>query len=189
MGEKRWKVNDFSIDNVRSIPYNIKAMWLDLRDIIEVPGASKPFETTLDPEQLLTPSICAFTAPLAVSGRVVNTAGLLELKAEIPARMRCVCDRCGTQFDREKVLPVNATLSADMEDEDEADVFPVEGDGIDVNEVLETCFILDEETKCLCRPDCRGLCPTCGKNLNDGPCDCTKPVDPRFAVLEQLLDK
>ena len=164
-------------------------MWLDLRDIIEVPGASKPFKTVLDAEHLLTPAVRAFTAPLEVEGRVVNTAGLLELKAELRACMTCVCDRCGTEFDREKVLDVNAALSADMEDEDEADVFPLEGDGVDVNEVLETCFILDLEAKSLCRPDCMGLCPSCGKNLNDGPCGCTKPIDPRFAVLEQLLDK
>ena len=37
--------------------------------------------------------------------------------------------------------------------------------------------------------DCKGLCSTCGKNLNLGPCGCRKQIDPRFAVLEQLLDK
>ena len=45
------------------------------------------------------------------------------------------------------------------------------------------------ETKFLCSEDCKGLCPRCGKNLNLGPCGCRKEPDPRFAVLEQLLDK
>jgi uncharacterized protein len=45
------------------------------------------------------------------------------------------------------------------------------------------------ETKFLCREDCKGLCARCGKNLNLGPCGCGKEIDPRFAVLEQLLDK
>ena len=39
----------------------------------------------------------------------------------------------------------------------------------------------------LCLPDCRGLCPQCGKNLNQGPCRCTtQPVDSRWAGLENL---
>ncbi|MFR3289705.1 MAG: YceD family protein [Lachnospiraceae bacterium] len=37
--------------------------------------------------------------------------------------------------------------------------------------------------------DCRGVCPECGKDLNEGPCSCRKKADPRLAVLEQLLDK
>ena len=43
-------------------------------------------------------------------------------------------------------------------------------------------------TKMLCKPDCKGLCCKCGKNLNDGPCDCQKDVDPRLESLLQLLD-
>lgn len=164
-------------------------MWLDLRDVIEVPGASRPFETELDAERLLSPSVRSFRGPVTAKGQVVNTAGLLSLRAALRAGMVCVCDRCGTEFDREKVMDVDAALSADMGDEDEAVVFPLEGDGIDVSQALETCFILDAESKLLCRPDCKGLCPVCGKNLNDGPCGCTKSPDPRFAVLEQLLDK
>ena len=55
--------------------------------------------------------------------------------------------------------------------------------------ILSTLFILDMDSKFLCREDCKGLCPKCGKNLNLGPCGCGKETDPRFAVLEQLLDK
>ena len=86
-------------------------------------------------------------------------------------------------------LPVRATLQADAPDDDEDDtLFPLEGDGIDVSSVMETSFILQTDMRFLCRPDCRGLCPVCGKNLNDGPCDCVEEVDPRLAVLGQLLD-
>ena len=163
-------------------------MWLDLRDVIEVPGASRDFETRPDPEKLLTPSITGFVTPPLASGRVRNSAGLLELSGELRADMRCVCDRCGKTFTRERVLRVNVPLAADVSDEDDAEVFPLDGDGIDVTEVMETCFILDAAGKLLCRPDCKGLCPACGKDLNEGPCSCEKQKDPRFAVLEQLLD-
>ncbi len=163
-------------------------MWLDLRKIIETPGASLGFAVTLDPEHLRIGAITGFKRPPEARGEVVNTAGLLNLRGELTAGMTCVCDRCGTVFDREKVLPLDVPLAADVSDEASPDVFPIEGDGVDVSEIAETCFILDAETKVLCREDCKGLCPTCGKNRNDGPCACTKPGDPRLAVLSRLLE-
>lgn len=164
-------------------------MWLDLRDLIEIPGATRPFRTALDEQRLLGPSITGFSAPPEAEGEIKNTAGVLDLSATIRAGERCVCDRCGAVFDRDTVMEVRVPLAADLEDADNFDGFALEGDGIDVADVLETCFILDAESKCLCRPDCRGLCPVCGKNLNEGDCACAKPLDPRFAVLGQLLDK
>ena len=164
-------------------------MWLDLRKIIESPGASRSFAVTLDPEHLRDPAILEFKLPPEARGEVVNTAGLLNLRGELTAEMTCVCDRCGTAFDRKKVLALDVPLAADVSDEASPEVFAIEGDGIDVSEIAETCFILDMEQKVLCREDCKGLCPSCGKNLNLGPCACRKEIDPRFAVLEQLLDK
>ena len=166
-----------------------RGMWLDLRDIIEMPGKAKDFETVLDPKPLLSPAVLRFTKPLRAAGKVENTAGLLNLRAEMPVGMVCVCDRCGTEFSRETLLHVDVPLAADPEDGDDGELYPLEGDGVDVDMVVATCFLLEAETKCLCRPDCLGLCPVCGKNLNDGQCGCQQPKDPRFAVLEQLLDK
>jgi uncharacterized protein len=42
----------------------------------------------------------------------------------------------------------------------------------------------------LCHDDCKGLCQRCGKNLNEGECDCSKKeIDPRMAPLQKLLDE
>lgn len=164
-------------------------MWLDLRKVIEMPGAAAPFAVELDPETLRSAAILDFAAPPTAEGRVTNTAGLLELHAVIHAEMRCRCDRCGREFDRVREQTVDAPLAADLPEDADSDVFPVEDNGVEVSELLETCFILESESKTLCREDCKGLCPNCGKNLNDGPCDCRPASDPRFAVLEQLLDR
>ena len=72
---------------------------------------------------------------------------------------------------------------------DDPDLFTLDGDELELDEVLSTLFILDMDMKFLCKEDCKGLCPTCGKNLNLGSCTYRKQLDPRFAVLEQLLDK
>lgn len=164
-------------------------MWLNLKDIIEIPGGEVGFETRLEPDRLAFPALVRFKDAPWAHGLVVNSAGVLTLTGSLEARMLCRCDRCGREFELDKDLALDVPLSAHMEDEgDGADVFPLDGDGVDLDEVLSACFILNTDSKLLCSDECRGLCPVCGKNLNEGPCSCTKPVDPRLAVLGQLLD-
>ena len=183
-----------SVDKSLSDDYNIQAivrgcaMHLDLRKIIHVPGEAVAFECELNGKGLDFPSVSAYLSAPRAKGRVFNEAGILHLEAEIEADMLCICDRCGEEFESVKVTEVDAVLSEEESPED-PDLFVLVNDGIDLDEVLSTCFILDMETKFLCSENCKGLCPSCGKNLNLGPCGCRKEIDPRFAVLEQLLDK
>ena len=163
-------------------------MFLDLHDIIEVPGGRVSFRCELSAERLSFPALVRFSGPVTASGEVKNTAGILELDAVVEADAIVRCDRCTAEFPRKLTEPVSVTLKADPDEDDYEDLFPLDGDGVDVCDVLETCFILDMDQKFLCREDCRGLCERCGRNLNDGPCDCDKQTDPRMAVLAQLLD-
>jgi uncharacterized protein len=49
-------------------------------------------------------------------------------------------------------------------------------------------LLLSVPMQALCQPDCKGLCPTCGADWNEGPCDCpSEEVDPRWAGLADLL--
>ena len=163
-------------------------MRLNLREIIEIPGGSVPFKCELETEGLDFPSIKEYISRPFAEGRVFNEAGILTLEGTLTAEMICYCDRCGTEFDSVKEMPLSVTI-VEEDTADNPELFLLEGDEIDLDEILSTCFVLDMETKFLCSEDCKGLCSTCGKNLNLGPCECRKPIDPRFAVLEQLLDK
>jgi uncharacterized protein len=160
----------------------------NLREIIDVPGASVTFRCELDTDRLDLPCVKRFTNPPVGEGIIKNTAGALLLTGEIRAEMVCICDRCGAEFDCSKKVSLNVPLAKELQDEDNPDVFLLEGDWLELSDILETCFILDMETKCLCREDCAGLCPKCGADLNLGPCNCRGNVDPRLAVLGQLLD-
>ena len=91
------------------------------------------------------------------------------------------------EFESIKEMELSALITDGETDDPEA--FTLEGDKLDLEETLETLLILDMETKFLCDPECKGLCSKCGANLNLGPCGCGKEIDPRLAVLEQLLDK
>jgi uncharacterized protein len=72
----------------------------------------------------------------------------------------------------------------DVEDEGTA---TYRGGKADVAEILREALLLETPFSVLCRPDCKGLCQTCGADLNAGPCGCGgKAVDPRLAVLGKL---
>lgn len=59
---------------------------------------------------------------------------------------------------------------------------------LDLAEVLRQGTLLAAPVHPVCRPDCAGLCPQCGKNLNEGPCDCEiDTIDPRWSKLQSLL--
>jgi uncharacterized protein len=64
-------------------------------------------------------------------------------------------------------------------------------DRLDLGDAMREQLFLSLPLKLLCREDCRGLCPTCGKNLNAGDCGCPpaqEPEDPRLASLRRLID-
>ena len=163
-------------------------MRLDLRELIVNPERRLPFHLELETDNLDFPSVREYRHPPVADGVVSNEAGILHMRGSITADMLCVCDRCGQEFESTKETAVDVVL-VEEESEDNPELFVLEGTEIDAQEVLSTCFILDMETKFLCREDCKGLCARCGRNLNLGPCTCGKEIDPRFAVLEQLLDK
>ena len=165
-------------------------MRLNLSEIIEIPGGAVSFDTELETEGLDFPAIRAYRSKPRAVGRVVNEAGVLRLEGEIRSELLCICDRCASEFGTTKTTPLSAVIVEKNDDNaDDPELFFLDGDEIDLDEILSTLFILDVDSKFLCREDCKGLCPKCGKNLNLGPCGCGKETDPRFAVLEQLLDK
>ena len=68
-------------------------------------------------------------------------------------------------------------------------VFPIDDDySIDLGPVLRELVILATPMHVVCRADCVGLCTTCGKDLNEEPCDCQPDdIDPRMAALKALI--
>ena len=162
-------------------------MLLDLRRIIASPG-SVPFSYESDISDMHFDSVSEFLTPLRAEGRVVNSADVLTLTATLNVKMLCVCDRCGTEYELEKALEFTAKLAEELEDEENPDIYLVVDGKVDLDEVILTAFVLDMDTKFLCSEDCPGLCQQCGKPLRDGPCGCKKDIDPRLAVLGQLLN-
>ena len=166
-------------------------MLLGLSKIIDCPGASVPFSTSVDLSDLRYGESNPVTEPVLASGTVRNTAGVLMMTGSIHTTIHGVCDRCADDFERFVEFPIDVVLVTELSNEDNEDewVFHLEADAADLEDIVRTVFVLNFDSKLLCSEDCKGLCCRCGKNLNEGPCSCQKEVDPRFAALKQLLDK
>ncbi len=166
-------------------------MLLGLSKIIDCPGASVPFSTRVDLSDLCYGVSHPVSEPVLAEGVVKNTAGVLMMTGKVSTCIHGICDRCAANFDREVSFPIEVVLVTEMANEENEDewVFPLEGDSADLDDIVRTVFVLNLDSKLLCREDCKGLCCRCGRNLNDGPCACQKELDPRFAALKQLLEK
>ena len=166
-------------------------MLLGLSKIIDCPGQSIPFSVSVDLSDLCYGVSYPVSEPVLAQGMVRNTAGVLMMEGQVSTTIHGICDRCAGSFDREVTFPIDVVLVTELANEENEDewVFPLEGDSADLDDIVRTVFVLNLDSKLLCKEDCKGLCPKCGKNLNDGPCNCQKELDPRFAALKQLLEK
>lgn len=164
-------------------------MRFNLKEILHVPGASLPFESQLDLSDLDFYGERPFAHPIVIHGTVRNMAGALVLEGSADTTLELVCDRCLKPFRQELRLPVSTLLAETLEDEENDEIVLLEDGAVDLDEVFTTALVLSMDSKHVCSEDCKGLCATCGADLNQGPCGCRKEIDPRLAALAQLLDK
>ena len=164
-------------------------MRLNLKDIINVPGAAVPFEFQMDLSELDFNGARPIDQPVQVTGRVRNMAGALVLEAEAKTTLHLSCDRCTKPFTKEQVVPIDTLLATELADESSDDeIVLLDGDEVDLDEVATMAFVLAMDSKNLCSEDCKGICAGCGVDLNVGECRCKPEVDPRLAALAQLLE-
>ena len=109
------------------------------------------------------------------------------------------CSRCLTEvtypvllaFQEEYWPTADASTGEILPPADDPDAFLIDPHQIlDLTESLRQYRVMAEPMQPLCRPDCLGLCPRCGYNLNQGPCGCPgQESDARWAALTELADK
>ena len=166
-------------------------MQLGLSKIIDRPGESIDFSVSVDLSDLLYGTSYPVSEPVLASGTVRNAAGVLVMTGSVSTCLHGICDRCASDFTRDVEIPIDVVLVEELSNEENEDewVFPLEGQCADLEDIVRTVFVLNMDSKLLCKPDCKGVCGGCGRNLNVEPCICQKEIDPRFAALRQLLEK
>lgn len=165
------------------------------------PAQQAHFEGEFDlPVMKAGPDLYDFAAPLSWQVDISNTGDALLVSGTVEGDAKTACARCLDEFS----FPVTGEIEGyflinsddgtpDDMDEDEFDVL---GDDniIDLEPLIRAALLLEFPLVPLCGDDCLGLCPTCGANLNDGPCGCEpasdegsddNPPNP-FAVLKDF---
>jgi uncharacterized protein len=114
----------------------------------------EPNSLSLDTESL------AFVKPISVKARAVKKAQevFIEILVEVPVEYTCA--KCLSRF--ESVFKKEFNMFREARP----------GDIIELDDDIRQEIMLDYPMKVTCKPDCKGLCPNCGQNLNTGECDC-----------------
>lgn len=126
-----------------------------------------------------------------VKGKAFNKADVVYLELDINFDFSGVCDRCAEDVNKQYSISLNKIVVAQLANDDANDdeYIVLDNNVLDVDALVEEEIQLFLPQKMLCSEECKGLCFKCGKNLNKENCDCKKDVDPRMAVLLQLLDE
>lgn len=164
-------------------------MIIDLEPFFNVEGLSKDFDYSLDLSDEELNCVKPFTGPVDVRVTLANRAGIVSLEGDASFSLSVCCDRCAKPIDYPCDIGLDHTLAASLNDEENDDLLLVEDiKNFDLDSLVTDDIFLNLPSKFLCDDDCKGLCPKCGKDLNEGPCGCKKEIDPRLAALAQLLD-
>ena len=115
----------------------------------------------------------------------------IHAQGKILAKIRTFCARCLEGMSCEVEAPVDVFLVPErpgMTDrEEDVGYETYHGEHIDMGEYIRGQLSLHFPSRFYCRPDCRGLCPQCGINLNNEKCSCAEnKIDPRWAALKNL---
>ncbi len=135
------------------------------------------------------------TGPIAVALSHYRAGTDLFFQGRLSARTGATCARCAEEFDAASDAPFRFVLSPkavgyavedDLKTED-LEFSLYEGEEVDLSPLIREQVLLALPTRALCREDCRGLCPRCGANLNQGDCGCgAEAHDPRLEPLRSI---
>ena len=131
--------------------------------------------------------------PLRVAGRLSSAGsgrfywhGKLSGDVTIPCR-RCLVD--ATVHVQDEAHVIFAEKGSEEAEDPDVYVLDERSHQLDLRPVVREQWMLSVPAYVVCREECKGLCPTCGKDLNSGPCDCPAARDSRWDALRRVQSK
>jgi uncharacterized protein len=164
---------------------------VDLRELARAAAVETRGELKQDDPALEGTDI-PLREPVAVTGRLQAISdGRFYWQGKVQTVVQGECRRCLTPVTIPLSLDVGALFTQDPEAQDDPDSYPVAPDAseIDVTPAIREELVLAAPRFAVCREDCKGLCPQCGKDLNAGPCGCPPVTEARWQPLQALKDK
>lgn len=116
------------------------------------------------------------------------TGHLLHVHGTAKADITYTCSRCLEPLCQTLNAVIDERFTDDASSGDDDDLHVVTADELDFTPYVEQAVNLELDYRPVCSDQCLGLCPVCGCNRNQTACNCeTKPIDPRFEALQDLL--
>ncbi len=163
-------------------------MFIELESLFNGGIEAIPVSCEFDFSKQELGGVFPFTTPVKLEGQIRNSAGVVAVDALITFKIDIICDRCAEDAVLSFEVPMNHGLVPELNDEENDDYILVEDMKLDIAELTLEDIYLALPAKLLCKADCKGVCPQCGANLNEGSCNCKKEIDPRFEALLDLLE-
>ena len=167
-------------------------MLIDLSPILKLQGARLELDGDVGfmNAEFLGESY-SFKTPLRLTGEIYNNGQSLTLTAHISGRMSAECARCLRPIEVDVDFDIRELLSRAEEGvSDDSDIILFDGHEIELDDIVTDHFLMNISGKYLCRDDCKGLCPVCGHDLNEGDCGCdAEYIDPRWLALKEIMDR
>lgn len=164
----------------------VSSLAVDVGRIRDAVGASLSFAVRAPAAELLADRAdLHWRGEVEAAGQVTNEEEILHVVGSVQAQAEVLCARCLTPVLLTLVSPLDeeyrASRAADFpfpgkERGFDGEVRSYRGNELDLTEPAVEAIWLAVPLRMLCRPDCRGLCMQCGKNLNEGSCACQPPA-------------
>lgn len=165
-------------------------------EVESLTAEGKPFEQTYAPGELaLEDERAELVSDVKAWGRASRKGEEVRVRGSLQTSVELRCDRClgpvpvpvNVDFVANFVRPSDPAAEAKELHEEDLEVAVYDGDSVDLDEIVREQILLALPARQLCRDDCRGLCPSCARNLNAESCDCARQeTDPRWAALADL---
>ena len=164
-------------------------MALDVGNALKNPGQVYPFRSVVElPEMEVLSDVVRFEG-VNVEGEYFCTGdSRISLRADADATAHTHCSRCLEPVQ----VPVRAeidALYAKQPDPEDPDLYCFEAHALELEDAVKDALLLELPLQFFCKPDCKGLCPVCGVNLNKQTCTCQEGnvVTGPFSALKDYV--
>jgi uncharacterized protein len=159
---------------------------MNVADLLRRPGSTREVHLEVPVTGLENPSTTVDAEqPLSIDLRLESLSAAIVASGRVRGCWRAVCSRCLTPLEADFDLALREVFEEDpIEDE----TYPLRQEEIDLEQPLRDLVVPELPLVPLCDEECLGLCPSCGANRNDDPCQCgSESRDPRWDALRALM--
>ena len=164
-------------------------MMLSVEKALKLQGERLAFDVTAPaPRAEFQGDQIGFDGEIALHGFMTGIGDSVALNGELTAQLVSPCARCLEESRLDMRVPFDE-IFVRQPDADHPDAYLFEGDQVDLTDMIVANIAMNLPMQFLCSQDCKGLCPICGQNLNQGSCGCDPALErSAFSALKALRD-